>query len=292
MSTATTTSNAPAETPDTATKRPSRLGFTPLVTFGVLAFFLIMLAGVVGSVLLSSFATRWLNTWLPESFTPSWFSQAWREFSLTQVLLVTFEIAGIVVIVTLVIAIPAAYVLARQDFPGKRLLTILFLLPVVVPTITYGVPLATLLYRLHLAQTLPGVVLINLVPSVPFAILILMPFVEQIDESLEKAARVFGAGSWQVFVRVIFPLLAPGIVATSILLLVRTIAMFDLTFLVAGPTTQTLVVKLFYAMSAAGFRVDQSIDAMAVIYMATNVLLLAVAFRFINPARIVGGGAH
>lgn len=264
-------------------------GLTRAVTFGVLAFFLVMLAGVIGSVLLSSVATRWLNTWLPDGYTTHWFSDAWREFGLTQVLVVTFEVAVVVVVVTLVIAIPAAYVLARRNFPGKRLLLGLFLLPVVVPTITYGVPLATLLYRLQLAQTLPGVIIINLVPSVPFAILILTPFIEQIDESLERAARVFGARGRQVAFRVVLPLLAPGIIATAILLLVRAIAMFDLTFLVAGQDTQTLVVKLFYAVSGAGFRVDQSIDAMAVLYLATNVVLLAVAFRFINPERIVGG---
>ncbi len=293
MSTATSTSprTTPAPSPGDGKSR-LRPSFTKLMTIGVLGFFLVMLAGVVGSVLLSSIATRWLNTWLPEGYTLSWFSSAWQEFGLTQVLLVTLQVAISVLVITLIIAIPAAYVLARQDFPAKRLLTVLFLLPIVVPTITYGVPLATLLYRLQLAQTLPGIILINLVPSVPFAILILMPFVEQVDESLEKAARIFGARNWQVFARVVLPLLAPGIIATSILLLVRTIAMFDLTFLVAGPTTQTLVVKLFYAVSAAGFRSPQSIDAMAVIYMATNVLLLAVAFKFINPSRIVGGGAH
>ncbi len=293
MSAATSASPPAGTAPEPAgDERRRRPGFTKLMTIGVLGFFLVMLVGVVGSVLLSSIATRWLNTWLPEGFTVSWFSAAWAEFGLTQVLLVTFQVAICVLVVTLVIAIPAAYVLARQNFPAKRLLTVLFLLPVVVPTITYGVPLATLLYKLQLAQTLPGVILINLVPSVPFAILILIPFVEQVDESLEKAARIFGAPSWQVFARVVLPLLAPGIIATGILLLVRTIALFDLTFLVAGPTTQTLVVKLFYAVSAAGFRSPQSIDAMAVMYMATNVVLLAVAFKFINPARIVGGGAH
>ncbi len=291
MTAATSTSPRTAPKPSGGERRP-RPSFTKLLTVIVLGSFLIMLAGVVGSVMISSIATRWLNTWLPEGYTLSWFSAAWEEFGLTQVLLVTFQVAIAVLFMTLLIAIPAAYVLARQNFPGKRFLTILFLLPVVVPTITYGVPLATLLYRLQLAQTLPGVILINLVPSVPFAILILMPFVEQVDESLEKAARIFGARNWQVFARVVLPLLAPGIVATSILLLVRTIAMFDLTFLVAGPTTQTLVVKLFYAVSAAGFRSPQSIDAMAMMYMATNVLLLAVAFKFISPSRIVGGGAH
>ena len=269
-----------------------RISVTRAVTLVVLAFFLVMLAGIVGSVLLNSFATRWFDAWLPQGLTLEWFSQSWREFGLSQVLLVTFQIAIAVVVVSLVIALPAAYVLSRRNFPGKRLVLVLFLLPIVVPTITYGVPLATLLYRLHLAGTFTGVVIINLVPSVPFAILILMPFVEQIDESLEKAARVFGARGRHVFAHVLLPLLFPGIVAVSILLLVRTVAMFDLTFLVAGPDTQTLVVKLFYAVSAAGFRVPQAVDAMAVIYMVTNVVLLALAFRFINPGRLVGGGAH
>ncbi len=263
---------------------------TKWLTYGVLVFFLTMLAGTVGSVLLSSFATRWFATWKPEGYTTKWYGQSWEEFDLTSVLVVTAEVAIAVVLISLLIAVPAAYALARRDFPGKRLVMVLFLLPVVVPTITYGVPLAILFYDLHLALTLPGVVLINLVPAVPFAILILVPFVEQIDVSLEKAARVFGAGQYRIFARIVFPLLVPGIVAVSVLLLVRTLALFDLTFFVAGPEQTTLVVKLFAAVSGAGFRVDQSVDAMAVIYMAANVALLAVALKFINPSRLVSAG--
>jgi putative spermidine/putrescine transport system permease protein len=204
-------------------------------------------------------------------------------------MLVTAEVAIAVVILSLLIAVPAAYALARRNFPGKRAVMLLFLLPIVVPTITYGVPLAVVFFKLHLAFTLPGVVLINLVPAVPFAILILVPFIEQIDLSMEKAARVFGAGHFRVFLQIVLPLLLPGIVAVSILVLVRTLALFDLTFLVAGPEQTTLVVKLFSAVGAAGFRVEQSVDAMAVMYMAANVALLAIALRFINPSRLVSG---
>jgi putative spermidine/putrescine transport system permease protein len=256
----------------------------------LLVLFIILLVGVIGSVLLDSFATQWFAGWLPDGYTGHWYSDAWTEFGLGHVLLVTFEIALIVVAVSLLIAVPAAYVLARQNFPFKRAVSVLFLLPVVVPTITYGVPLATLLYRVHLAGTLAGVVVINLVPSVPFAILVLVPFVEQIDESIENAARVFGARGLAVFIHVVTPLLRVGVIAAAILLLVRTVSMFDLTFLVSGPTTQTLVVELFYAVSAPGFRANQSIDAMAVLYMATNAVLLAAAFRFTNPSRLVHGG--
>ena len=70
------------------------------------------------------------------------------------------------------------------------------------------------------------------------------------------------------------PLLTPGILAAVLLVLVRTIATFELTFLTSGPTSQTLVVALYYAVSAAGVRAGQSIDAMAVIYMLTTLVWL------------------
>ncbi len=81
--------------------------------------------------------------------------------------------------------------------------------------------------------------------------------------------------------------LAPGVLAALLLALVRTIAMFELTFLTNGPTTQTLVVALYYAVFAAGVRAVQSIDAMAVIYMAASMIWLLIALRFVNPTQIV-----
>jgi putative spermidine/putrescine transport system permease protein len=125
---------------------------------------------------------------------------------------------------------------------------------------------------------------------VPFVILVMIPFVEQIDPRIEEAARVFGAGTWRLFTTVLVPLLAPGILAALLLVLVRTIAMFELTFFTSGPTSQTLVVALHYAVSAAGIRSGQSIDAMAVVYMVTTLIWLLIALRFVNPTQIVGRG--
>lgn len=90
-----------------------------------------------------------------------------------------------------------------------------------------------------------------------------------------------------LFLRVLGPLLVPGMLAAAILVLVRTVGMFELTFLTAGPDSQTLVVVLYYAMSAAGIRAQQSVDAMAVIYTSTMLVLLVVALRFVNPTQLV-----
>jgi putative spermidine/putrescine transport system permease protein len=253
----------------------------------LVGFFVINLFAMIATVVTSSFATRWLGTWLPAGWTTRWYSSAWSEFQLWDILMVTFQVIVAVVIISGTLGITAAYALARRDFPGKRLLVLLFLLPLLIPPITFGIPLATVLYQTGLAGTFWGVVAANLVPTVPFVILVMIPFIEQIDPKIEAAARVFGASTFKLFIHVLLPLLLPGMLAALLLVLVRTIAMFELTFLVAGPTSTTLVVALYYAVFAAGVRAVQSIDAMAVIYMVTTLVWLIIALRFVNPTQIV-----
>ena len=257
------------------------------IVWGVVAFFFVNLLGLVGTVVVSSFGTQWFDSWLPNGYTTRWYSEAWDDYGLFDVLVVTLQVSLLVVLISVLIGVPAAYVLARRSFPGRRAVYLLFLLPILMPPITYGIPLATVLYKYGFAGHLSGVVLANLVPSVPFVILTMTPFIEQIDPAIERAARMCGARTWQIFVRILAPLLVPGILAASILVLVRTVGMFELTFLTAGPDSQTIVTALYYSMSAAGIRAQQTVDAMAVIYTSTMLLLLVIALRFVNPTQLV-----
>jgi putative spermidine/putrescine transport system permease protein len=255
--------------------------------WALVIFFVINVIATIAAVGVDSFGTRWFNTWLPVAFTTHWYKAAWDEFQLHDVLIVTFEVVGAVVLLSGLLGIPAAYALARRNFPGKQLMVLLFLLPMMIPPITFGIPLATVLYQARLGGNMSGVILANLVPTVPFVVLVMIPFIEQIDPRIEAAARVFGAGTGRLFVHVLVPLLTPGILAALLLVLVRTIAMFELTFFTAGPDSQTLVVTLYYAVGSAGVRSNQSIDAMAVIYMLTTLVWLLVALRFVDPTQIV-----
>ncbi|KAB2349638.1 ABC transporter permease [Actinomadura rudentiformis] len=257
------------------------------ITWGCVAFFLFNLAALILSVVVNSFGTSWFAGWLPQGFTTAWYSDAWSEFALGEVLQTTLAVTLAVVALSLLLGVPAAYALARRDFPGKRVVLLLLLLPVLLPPITYGIPLATVLYKFHLAGTMTGVVAANLVPALPFVVLVMTPFVEQIDTNVESAARMCGARTRQVFTRVLVPLLLPGILAAGILVLVRTVAMFELTFLVADADSQTLIVALYSAAFTPGIRAAQAIDAMAVIYMALSAVLLIIALVFVNPTQIV-----
>jgi putative spermidine/putrescine transport system permease protein len=255
--------------------------------WGLMTLFVVNIGVMIVAVTTNSFAQRWLGTWLPEGYTLRWYIDGWKEFQLASVLWVTVEVVFAVVFLSVLIGVPAAYTLARRDFLGKRWLMLLFLLPMMVPPITYGIPLATVMYQVHLGGTIWGVILANMVPALPFVILVMTPFIEQIDPNLESAARVFGASTGRMFRHVLTPLLAPGILAAALLVLVRTIAMFELTFLTAGPDSQTLVVALYYAVFAAGVRAPQSVDAMAMVYMIVTLIWLLIALQFVNPTQLV-----
>lgn len=257
------------------------------LAWAAMAFFAINLFATIGSVLSSSFATQWFDSWLPSGWTTNYYGVAWNDFQLGDILKVTLQVAFTVVAVAIVIGAPAAYALARRNFPGKKILMLCFLLPIMVPPITYGVPLATLLYKLHLGGTLTGVIVANTVPTVPFVILVLTPFIEQIDPKIEASARMCGASTFKIFTRIVTPLLIPGLLAAALLVLVQTLALFELTFLVSGPDSQTLVVALYYAIFASGIRPTQAVNAMAIIYMMTTMVVLIIALRYISPTQLV-----
>lgn len=260
---------------------------TWFVWAGIVVFFL-FLFGILISVLVDSFGKSWFTTWLPLEFSSDWYAQAWSSFDLGHVIGVTLIVAATVVAVSILVGVPASYVLARSNFPFKRIVMGLFLLPVLIPPITFGIPLATVMYNFGLGRTVLAVILVNLVPSVPFVIITMTPFIEQINPSIENAARMCGASMRQVFLRVLGPLLVPGILAAGILVLVRTVGMFDLTFLVSGPSSDTLVVAIYRAMTSAGGGAPRAlVSAMAVIYTVMMLVILIIALRFINPTQLV-----
>jgi len=243
--------------------------------------------GILFTVVLNSISKGWYGGPLPPHLTMAWYAYTAHDHNIPQLLLVTFIVAIAVVLISVVVAFPAAYSLSRYDFKGKALLLSLFLLPLIVPPMAYGIPLAMVLYKFRLATRVIGVILANLVPIVPFVILILMPFIEQVSGNLESAARMLGAKRMTIFMKILVPLTLPGILTAGILSIVRTISMFELTYLVAGAGSQTIVVALYADAYAAGSRPPQAVDALAVIYFLITMTCLVVALRFVSPTQMV-----
>jgi putative spermidine/putrescine transport system permease protein len=268
-----------------------RFSWGKAIFYVVIGIFVLNLFGMVGSVIIDSFGHQWFSTPLPTSYSTEWYTYLSGDLDIGQLIFNTLLVAIATTLLSLLIGFPASYVLARRQFRFKGALTALYMVPMLMPTLAYGIPLATLLAQIDLGtlvgSSLVNVIVINVVPILPFVILILTPFIEQVDVSLESASRMLGANRFQTFWRVILPLVIPGILTAGVLAIVRTIAMFELTFLVADANSSTLVVGLFGEAFGAGIRPNQAIDAMAVLYTATTMILMVIALTFVKPTQFV-----
>lgn len=151
---------------------------------------------------------------------------------------------------TLVVALPGAYVFARYDFPGKRTLRALFVVPFVLPTMVVGTAFLALIGpRGMLGVRLDGTIWAILAAHVFFNVAVVLRTVgglwAHLDPRLEEAARLLGAGRWRAFTTVTLPLLRPALVAAASLVFLFTFTSFGTVLILGGPGLVTLEVEIY-----------------------------------------------
>jgi multiple sugar transport system permease protein len=118
-------------------------------------------------------------------------------------------------LLTLVLAAPAAYGLARLRLPGGALVLLLLLITQLLPSIVIAGPLFVLFTRLHLVNSYQALILADTTLTLPFAVIVLRPFFLSVPRDLEAAALVDGATRWGSFFRITLPLVRAGLVTVA-----------------------------------------------------------------------------
>jgi N,N'-diacetylchitobiose transport system permease protein len=159
------------------------------------------------------------------SSTPTWFSlsptlQHFRDAMNRPFFWDAVQNSLIVVVATvaasIALAFLAAVALAKYRFTGRRVFVVLMVGILMLPPVGLVIPLFVVLARYHLTNTLTGVILTYLTFVLPFAVWTLRGFIVGIPPDLEEAAMVDGSSRLGAFVRILLPLVAPGLVATSV----------------------------------------------------------------------------
>lgn len=147
-------------------------------------------------------------------------------------------------LLTLVIALPAAWAMVRYR-TGGRTLAATILSPWLLPPIVAVVPIFTLLRVLGLNNTLTGLTIVYALANTAVAVWLLEGFVRKLPVELDEAAQLDGAGAFRVLTSIVVPLLTPGLVAVGVIVAVLNYNEFVLaTFLTQGPEAQTVPVVL------------------------------------------------
>lgn len=165
----------------------------------------------------------------PDTFrgsTPSFFPQewTWENFStvfndqlFTSALRNSFGIAILATLLSVIVAMFAAYAIARLEFRGKKLLLSMALAIAMFPQAALVGPLFNMWRGLGIYDTWIGLIIPYLTFALPLSIWTMSAFFRQIPWEMEQAAQVDGATAWQAFRKVIIPLAAPGVFTTAIL---------------------------------------------------------------------------
>jgi multiple sugar transport system permease protein len=152
---------------------------------------------------------------LPEHPRLSNFTDALDEQGLVRSMGNSLQIALATTVLVIVVSLPVAYALARFRTRLRPITNGWILVSQVFPVILIVIPLFMILRPLHLTNTIPGVVIVYMVWSMPFALWMLQGYVAAVPRELEEAASVDGASRVRTIVSIVMPLLRPGLIATA-----------------------------------------------------------------------------
>ncbi len=145
-----------------------------------------------------------------------------------------------------IIAFPPAYILSKYDFKFKKLLVAILVAPMFTPDVVAGVGLSAVYFRYYkLYGTLHGTVLGLASTSYPMMLLPLLVSIKSLDPTYEEAAKTLGATPFQTIIRVVLPLIGPGIFSGFLLTFVWSINNYLLPLFITGPSIDLLAVKLY-----------------------------------------------
>lgn len=178
----------------------------------------------------------------------------------------------------------AAYALARhRNFPGRRPFEAVLVLVRAMPGIVLMVPIYQMVTRLGLYDDRLALIAIYATLNLPFAVWLMTGFMEQIPVEVEESARIDGATGLKVFVHVILPLAAPGIVATSIFVSLLAWNEFLIPVLLAGNHSKTLPVFI------NGFISARTLDWGPMAAASALAIIPIAVFTALIQRRLVGG---
>jgi N,N'-diacetylchitobiose transport system permease protein len=224
-------------------------------------------------------------TWFPTQLTLQHFRSAvdtpgfWSDVGNSLIVVLA------TVVIALVLSFFAAVALARYRFTGRKLVIVLVIGIQMLPQTGLLIPLFVLLSRFHEVNKLSGLVVVYLTFALPFCVWTLRGFMIAIPKELEEAAMVDGASRLGAFVRILLPLIAPGLVATSVFTFITSWNeyLFANTLLSTG---HTYTITLWLADLTGGQR---AIDWGAVMAASTMISIPVVIFFLLVQRRIAYG---
>jgi len=219
----------------------------------------------------------------PVGVTLRWFDKFFSSAEFMDSLWLSLRVAAAVVAVATVLGGLAALAIARGNIPGAKLITALFLSPLMLPAILTGLALFQVFVLAGFGRPVWGLVVGHTIVAVPYVVRTTLAVLQNFDRRVEEAAAVHGASPARVLLEVTLPLIRPGVIAGGIFAFIVSFDQFPISLFLVVPRGETLPVVLFNYIR---FDLDGAIAAAS---MVSIVLALAVVVLL---ERIIGLRAY
>ncbi|MEV1021530.1 carbohydrate ABC transporter permease [Streptomyces sp. NPDC050264] len=224
-------------------------------------------------------------TWLPQHPSLDNYRAAFDAQPLLHSALNSLIVAVSASVISVALAVPAAYVMVRYKSRVSQAGTVWILVSQMFPFVLVIIPLFLVLKNLHMIDSIPGLIIVYVVWNLPFSLWMLQGYVKSVPRSLEEAAAMDGAGRLRTLTSVVLPLLAPGLVATLMFSFVTAWNEFFFALvLLKSPENQTMSVILTRFLGAEGVADLGPLAAASVLATIPSLLFFGLLQR-----RLVGG---
>ncbi len=217
---------------------------------------------------------------LPTSLNFVNYANAWKTAGIGKWFFNTVIVVGFALVIVMILGAMCAYVLARYQFWGNRLIYYTMLAGLTFPVFMAIVPLFFILKNIGLLNTLPGLILTYVAFALPFTVFFLYSFFRTLPNEIYEAAQVDGAGEWRTFFQIMLPMARPGMAAVAIFNFLGLWNQFLLP--VALNTNQdnyVLSQGMASFASQAGYAVDFGALFAAVVITIIPVLIVYIVFQ-------------
>ena len=255
----------------------------------VVAGIVVLVALPLVPLVLHSFAGRWLY---PDLVPESWGLRAWEyvvrpRSRVLEAAGTSLGIAVAVTVLSLLVGVPAGRGLAATRPGTKAVLEYLFFAPVIVPALSVVLGLHVVFVRWGLADSITGVIVAHLLPTVPYMVLVMASTFSSAHLELEYQARTLGAGPVRAFVSVGLPSAVPGMLTGSLFVFLISWSQYALTVLIGGGRVLTLPLLLFSFASAGDLALTA---ALGIVFLAPAVVILAFTARYLSGRSLALAG--
>ena len=263
---------------------------SPLVKFFLIVFMLIMALFILGPLAwlaIHAFVTNWTYPNLyPDGWSMQWWSKVFSDSALEEAIKNSLIISPIVVIISMVICLPAAYAAGRLNYAGRKTFLIGMFAANSFPKIGLFASIATLYYALNLMGTVVGVVIIQLLGTIIYMTWIPAAAFAAVPRNLEEAARDAGASKFRVFRTITLRMAMPGILVAIVMSFLASFDEAQGTYLVGAPAIFTMPTEMYSLVQNYPIQVAAVFSLLLAI---PSVLLIGLARKHIVGGQLAEG---